>query len=253
MQDVEHPTIQIGQFAIKTEVFSGPLELLLSLIEKRKLLINDISIASVTDDYIRYVSMIEQNQFKETAQFVTLASTLLLIKSKSLLPVFSLTDEETESIEDLQYRLKEYQIFKDAGKSLENIFGNNISYERKYIQATEPFFITDKYTKVQSLNESIKEVLTRLPKKTSKPKVRVQKIISLEEMISKLRNRVEQQFKFGFTDFTENSKEKNIIVVGFLAVLEMVKQGNVMARQTSSFTEIEIEREVKTNQLPRYI
>ena len=68
-------------FAIKTEVFEGPLELLLELVEKRKLLINDISLASVTDEYMHHVSKMQEASLPNPAQFVALASTLLLIKS----------------------------------------------------------------------------------------------------------------------------------------------------------------------------
>ena len=116
MQDVEHPQSLQSIFSVKTDVFEGPMELLIELIEKRKLLINDISLASVTDEYMQRVAIMEQNPLKETTQFVVLAATLLLIKSKSLLPILDLTPEEEESIEDLQYRLKQYAIFRKAGK-----------------------------------------------------------------------------------------------------------------------------------------
>jgi segregation and condensation protein A len=80
-------------FSFKTEVFEGPLSLLIELIEKRKLLINDISLAAVTDEYMRRVAEMERSPLRETAEFIVLASTLLLIKSKSLLPILSLTEE----------------------------------------------------------------------------------------------------------------------------------------------------------------
>ena len=83
-------------FSIKTHVFEGPLELLIELCEKRKLLINDISLAEVTDEYIRRVSEMQEKSLPNTAQFIGLAATLLLIKSKSLLPVLELTKEEDE-------------------------------------------------------------------------------------------------------------------------------------------------------------
>ena len=92
-------------FAIKTEVFEGPLDLLIDLVERRKLLINDISLAAVTDEYIEHVSRMQERSLSGTAHFVQLAATLLLIKSKSLLPVLELTDEEEHAIEDLEERL----------------------------------------------------------------------------------------------------------------------------------------------------
>ena len=86
----------VEQFEVKTSAFEGPLDLLLDLVEKRKLLINDISIAEVTDEYMRQVSLMQELSLPNTAQFVALAATLLLIKSKSLLPVLELTQEEEE-------------------------------------------------------------------------------------------------------------------------------------------------------------
>ena len=79
------------KFSIKTEQFEGPLEPLIDLVEKRKLLINDISLAEVTDEYMARVSKMQERSLPNTAQFITLAATLLLIKSKSLLPVLDLT------------------------------------------------------------------------------------------------------------------------------------------------------------------
>ena len=106
--------LDVERFAVKTEVFEGPLELLIELVEKRKLLINDISLAAVTDEYMQRVSAMQERSLPGTAQFVALAATLLLIKSKSLLPVLELTEEEEASIDDLQERLRQYQIVRDA-------------------------------------------------------------------------------------------------------------------------------------------
>lgn len=250
MQDVEHPT-SVSDFAVQTEVFSGPLELLIELIEKRKLLVNDISLATVTDDYIAHVAEMERNPLKETTRFVALASTLLLIKSKSLLPVLTLTDEEEDSIEDLQERLKQYQIFRDAGKVLEASFGKNRSYKKTYAPYAEPLFVTDKFTETDALTAAITDVIKKLPKKEIKQKVRVRPVVSLDEMIDRLKHRVERQMRFGFKEFTGHSTERTTVIVGFLAVLEMVKQGNVLVKQPARFSDIQIERE--SNQVPRYI
>jgi segregation and condensation protein A len=98
MDEEASSTVIASGFSVKTPIFEGPLELLLELIEKRRLLINDISLAAVTDEYMRRVAGMEGSHLGETTQFVYVASTLLLIKSRSLLPVFELTKEEEESI-----------------------------------------------------------------------------------------------------------------------------------------------------------
>src|ERR1035437_6794426 len=98
-----------NSFKIKTEIFEGPLDLLLSLIEKRKLLINDIALSKVADDYIMYLQNQENFPMKDTADFLVIASTLLLIKSRSLLPGMEISEEEQYDINELEARLKIYK------------------------------------------------------------------------------------------------------------------------------------------------
>lgn len=241
--DEAQPQIQKQQFEIQTQVYTGPLDLLIDLIERRKLLVNDISLASVTDDYMQYVAKLEQHSLRDVADFIVLAATLLLLKSKSLLPVLELTEAEEEGIDQLEARLKYYQIYRSAGKIIESLFGKQTRYERPYVIDRSPVFLPDKYAQVDALKTAIAGVIQNLPKKVEKPKVQVKKVISLEEMIENLKTRIEQQISFKFKEFTGDSKERTIIIVGFLAVLEMVKQGGVLVRQATHFTDIEIERE----------
>lgn len=231
-------------FSIKTEVFEGPLELLLDLIEQRKLLINNISLAAVTDEYMAYIGTIAENQLPETTQFVLIASTLLLIKSRSLLPVLDLTDEEEVSITDLETRLKLYQIYRRASMMLKEIFGTRMLYKRPFQAITVPLFIPDSYTTLQSIKAAISSVLVNLPKKeTPHVQVAVQKVISLEDMMRRLEERITKQFKISFSTFAD-SREQAHVIVSFLAVLELIKQGIIMVRQEVRFADFDIEREI---------
>ncbi len=239
-----------SQFHINTEVYAGPLDLLIDLIEKRKLLINDISLASVTDDYMKYVSTLDERSLRDFADFIVLAATLLLLKSKSLLPILELTDEEEGSVEELETRLKFYQIFRNAGRIVESIFGKNILFERPYIPDRTPIFLPDRFTALEPLQLAISAVIQNLPKKVEKPKVQVRKIVSLEDMMLSLQTRIEEQFAFKFKDFAGSAAERSTVIVSFLAVLEMVKQGMILVTQSSRFTDIEIER--KGSSVPKY-
>lgn len=232
----------MASFAVQTNVFEGPLELLLQLIEKRKLLINDVSLASVADEYMRYIEAQHDHPLAETAQFVSVASTLLLIKSRSLLPVLDLTDEEEKNIDDLHERLKLYQIFRTAGADIQKQFGKNILHERIYRPNTTPVFTPDARVTQSALRDAIHELLQNLPKKIFKKDVAVQKLISLEEMMGKLHQRVVRQFKMSFADFSGGG-EKSEVIVSFLAVLELVKQGMVVAHQHARFADFDIEQE----------
>ncbi len=242
--------VEIDKFEIKTETFEGPLELLLDLVEKRKLLINDISLASVTDEYIAHVARMQELSLPNTAQFINLAATLLLIKSKSLLPVLDLTTEEEEDMGDLELRLKRYQMYRDIAKDIEAVFGHTMTHERQYVADSTPLFVTDHHTTLAGLEKAIAGVLINLPKQEIKPKVKVKKVISLEEMMDRLHTRIENQMKLTLSELLDDNTEKTHIIVGFLAVLESVKQGNILVAQAKRFDDIEIEQEKA--QLPHY-
>ncbi len=244
-------TTHIETFEIKTDAFEGPLDLLLDLVEKRKLLINDISLAEVTDEYMRQVSIMQELSLPNTAQFINLAATLLLIKSKSLLPVLTLTDEEQEDMGDLEIRLRRYQMYRDIAKDIQDQFGTVLTHERQYLPDKTPLFVTDKYTTLEGLENAIGEVLVKLPKKEMKPKVQVKKVISLEEMMDRLHTRIENQMKLTLAELVEDTTEKTHLIVGFLAVLESVKQGNILVAQARRFEDIEIE--TQRTSTPKYM
>src|ERR1041384_5079208 len=105
-------------YTVKTSVFEGPLDLLLDLVTKRKLFVNDVSLAQVTDDFIKYLEEHEEFPMGESAEFILVASTLMLIKSRSLLPMIKLTEEEEESIHELEDRLTLYAKYKDLAQGL---------------------------------------------------------------------------------------------------------------------------------------
>lgn len=241
----------LADFSIKTEVFEGPLELLLELVEKRKLLINDISLAAVTDEYMAKVGEMQEMSLPGTANFVALAATLLLIKSKSLLPVLELTEEEEHSIEELEERLRLYQIYRDAGEAIRGLFGRKMSHGRQYTPDRTPLFLPDLYCDKDAVYEAMRRVILELPIKEEKPRVQVKKVISLEEMIERLHDRIEKQLKLRFSELVAGSGEKHTLIVSFLAVLESVKQGSILVSQLGRFEDIEIEH--SRPGLPRYM
>jgi segregation and condensation protein A len=231
-------------FAIKTEVFEGPLELLIELVEKRKLLINDISLATVTDEYMQRVSQMQELSLPNTVQFVTLAATLLLIKSKSLLPILDLTEEEEGSIEDLTERLRQYQVYRDAAAPINVMFGHSMLYEAQYVPPREPLFVTDGFCVQSQLSEAMTRVLHNLPRETA-PKVRatVRPTISLEDMMTNLKNRIDRQMRTRFSDMRRAEPEHKNVIVGFLAILELFKQGDILVIQNGRFEDIHLESE----------
>lgn len=242
-------TLSPLNFSVKTKVFEGPLELLLDLVEKRKLLINDISLAVVTDDYLQQMHETKKLSLSNVTQFVSLASTLLLVKSKSLLPVLELTEEEEVSIADLESRLKKYQIFRDAGQIIQEQFGKKILYQSQFSNNKTPVFSPDEYCSVENLHEIMFSSLQNLPAIKPKTKAQIKTVISLEEMIKNLERRISQNSTLRFSEL-KNHNDRKTTIVGFLAILELFRQGNLIITQVKQFSEIEIE--VETTQTPTY-
>ena len=232
------------KYAVKTEVFEGPLELLIELVEKRKLLINDISLAEVTNEYMHQVSYMQELSLPGTAQFVALAATLLLIKSKSLLPILELTDDEEASIEDLEARLKQYQLYRDAAVPLTAAFGATTLFEAQYAPPRESLFLPDVFCSQAELQTALGRVLDALPiEKGPKAKATVKPTISLEDMMTNLQNRIQKQMKLRFSELRRSEPEHKNVIVGFLAILELFKQGDILIVQEHRFADIHLERD----------
>ncbi len=228
-------------FTVKQEHFEGPLDLLLDLIEKRKLFVNDVSLAKVADDYIAYVRNLSDFPVADSAQFILVASTLLLIKSKSLLPTLDLTTEEQASIDDLERRLKIYEKMRDISQKIKPLFGQNVMFSRGE-RKLDPVFTPDADMTVPNFLAAARRVLQSLPKKEFLPKVIVDKVISLEEMIGNLTERITSSLKMSFKDFSGAGKvEKVNVIVSFLAMLELVKQGVINVTQDNHFEDINME------------
>lgn len=238
-------------FQIKTPVFEGPLDLLLSLVEKKKLFINDISLAQVTDDFIHHIENFENLPMGESAQFILIASTLLLIKSKSLLPVLTLTEEEEQGIHDLETRLKIYQRIKDGSVYVKKMFGESILFFTENPQPTPIVFSPHESMNLLSLTQTLKDIIKSLPKKETTPKAVLRQVISLETMIDNLSQRITQSLRMKFSDFSSGHKHEKVnVIVSFLAMLELVKQGVIHATQDDHKGDIHME----TQQIgvPRY-
>jgi len=245
--------METESFQIKTAGFEGPFGLLLNLVEKRKLFINDVSLSAVTEDYLNYMNKLGGLSAqaglhpKEISSFILVASTLLLIKSKSLLPGLDLTSEEEGDIKSLEERLRLYEQFIKLSGNIRNNFGRKIIFaplERKNnLRAwshTTLVFLPDEQITKESMMTFAQDVLHAMPKKILMPEAEVRKVISIEEMIDKLTERIKKALTMNFKDFNglsapgdmpANREEKIVVIVGFLAMLEMVRQGIINAIQ----------------------
>lgn len=238
-------------FKIKTEIFEGPLELLLNLIEKRKLFINDIALSKVTDDFIAYVKNFENFPIADSANFILIASTLLLIKSKSLLPTLDLTEEEQASIEDLEARLRIYARMKELSVHVKDRFGKNVLFAKENNKIEVKVFSPHAKMTLPNLVAAMMDVIKNFPKKEILPKAIVRKVVSLEDMICHLTKRITSSLRMSFREFANVNKEEKVnVIISFLAMLELVKQGVINVMQEQKFDDIKME----TNEVgvPKY-
>lgn len=249
---------EISEYKVKTGSFEGPLELLLSLIESKKLFVNEISLAEVTNEYIAHIKSLQNSSNSENREgennkhihdvsyFIVIAATLILIKSKSLLPNLELTDEEEGKIEDLEMRLKLYQIIKNASIDIKNNFGTQIIFSAPERKWDNVIFSPDPIITVETLSSVMDDVLAHIPKKLAPlPEVEVKTVINIEEMIDRLTERIQKSLNTSFRDFTKannaggNEREAKVnVIVSFLAMLELVREGIIDVIQNSNFEDI---------------
>lgn len=237
-------------YNIKTANFEGPFGLLLSLVEQRKLFINEISLAQVTEDYLNYVNSLGNLTPAEISSFLVVAATLILIKSKSLLPNLNLTDEEEGDIKNLEDRLKLYEFYTHLAGQMKINFGKRIIFqaEERKLRAwghENLVFLPDEQITCESMMTFAQNALGRMPKKVFLPEVEVRKVISIEEMIDKLTDRIQDSLKMNFKDFAGQAvtkEERVVVIVGFLAMLELIRNGILSAVQENNFEDIIIEK-----------
>lgn len=230
-------------FKLKIADFEGPIEVLLRLVEEKKLHISQVALASVTDDFIAHLEKLENSDKTQMANFIFVASTLMLIKSISLLPELKITEEEKGSIEDLENRLKVYARMKELSENIKKMYGRRIIFTRQTSRELVPVFSPSQDLNLNNLREAINRVLANLPKLAEKlPQAIVQKVISLEEVIENLATRVQSALKTSFRDFVRDKKEKVNVIVSFLGMLELVKRGIVLVEQDEHFSDISIQQ-----------
>lgn len=237
-------------YEIKTDAYEGPLSLVLDLIEARKLLVNDLALAQVTDDFVGHVRSQETFPVEDVTEFIAIAATLILVKSKSLLPDLCLTAEESADVEDLKRRLEAYAKVREAATELARLYGRAPMFPAGE-RAPEVFFAPSKDLSAENLAEALARVLAAREAVEKLPEHKVRPMVTIEEMMERLATRVQTAMNLSFKEFAGGAKEKVEVIVSFLALLELVKQGAVAAEQWEHFGDIRISHTAPTN-TPRY-
>lgn len=238
----EKPDGSFGAFrSFRLNKFEGPLDLLLFLIKKNEINIYDIPIAQITEQYINYLAMVTELDLEEISDFQAMAATLLLIKSRMLLPFESSGDEDDEDPrQELVERLIEYQKFKKLSTLMEEKEREaEWVIERKRLQHTLPFDDEDLWKRVDVWD--LLKIFTELaPGLTQERIIDLYEEVSVNEKIALLYEILEERKECRFTDLVVRAGSIPDFVCAFLALLEVVKQRMVLVLQNRMFGDIVI-------------
>lgn len=236
---------------VKLEAFEGPLDLLLHLIEKNKVNIYDIPILEITNQYMEYIQEMERSTSMESmSEFLVMAATLLKIKSRMLLPKEE-KEEEEDPREELVQRLVEYKMcryaageLKDMSVDAEKVFykPETIPKEiREYEEPIRPLEIVGDVT-LEKLNQVFQMVMRRKKDREDPVRSRFGKIekekYKVEDRMRDIRRQIQGLRRINFRTLLDIQPTKEMVIVTFLAVLELMKVGQVTVSQESNFGEI---------------
>lgn len=220
-------------YKVKLENFEGPLDLLLFFIKRDELNIYDIPINYITKEFLQYIHYIQKLDLEVAGEFIYMASYLLSIKAKMLLPK---TEQENEVEEDdpraeLVRRLLEYKRFKEMATDLDDLaLQQSRHFPRRFIDADlklvdqnndQEVGVTLKDITLFDLMMVYKTALANAPKKTYHHVTKIS--VTIDEQIGFVRQWLITKEKFAFTDMLETIEEKIVVVVTFLAILELTK------------------------------
>ncbi len=242
---------------VKLNVFEGPLDLLLHLIEKNKVNIYDIPIVTITEQYLEYINNMEEEDLDVMSEFLVMAAHLIKIKSKMLLPRVEENEEEEEDPRDeLVKRLLEYKMYKYAANELKDleITGSKSFYKspsipsevKNYHQEIDPYdMISEMDINLEKLNEIFKSVMRKQVDKVDPIRSKFKNIekeeISLEAKMIEVREQVRGLEGINFRTLLEMQASRMNIIITFLAVLELMKVSAITIRQDELFGDIVID------------
>ncbi|OGH60175.1 MAG: hypothetical protein A2725_04695 [Candidatus Magasanikbacteria bacterium RIFCSPHIGHO2_01_FULL_33_34] len=225
---------------VQLEKFSGPLDLLLSLISDKQMSISEISLAEITEQYLQYLDKLEENKEEELADFLLVGTRLLYIKSRLLLPQFNQEEEDGQSLED---QLRLYKIFVEASRKIDKLWidGKQSVFRIEAPRQSEEFVAPTNLDK-NTMYDNMVKLIRRLQPLKSLPETSIDRAISLKERLDKIRLILEKNKSVNFFELLDNSNNRTEIIINFLALLELVKQKTVILKQDSAFSDIAITR-----------
>jgi segregation and condensation protein A len=237
---------------VKLEVFEGPLDLLLHLIDKNKVDIYDIPIVEITNQYMEYIEAMQEKDLNIVSEFLLMAATLLDIKCRMLLPAEVNEDGEEEDpraelVEQLiQYKMYKYMSYELKDRQMDGallMFKDATVPEevKAYEEPVDLDALLDGLT-LAKLNSIFKDMMKKQQDKIDPVHSTFGKIekeeVTVEDKLEYLNKYITSHKKFSFRDLLQKQKSKTQLVVTFLAILEMMKMGTILVEQENTFDDI---------------
>ena len=231
-------------FALDLPKFQGPLELLLHLIERRELDITEVSLVAVTEQYLAHVREGERIDLGALASFIAMGARLLLLKSRALLPRDPEDEDEGDESDPqaLLEALAEYRRYRQAAEHLRDLETEHRTGYRREAAPPElplPSGLDDVTT--DQLYALFREVLERLPEEEPQTEVEREAVV-LRDRVSLLTERLERERTIPFRELIGAATSRVMVIVDFLAVLELIRRRYLEARQDEAFGEITLAR-----------
>ncbi len=244
-------TLQTSKYAIKIENFEGPLDLLCHLIDKNKLDIYEIKISEIADQYIEYINKMEEMNLEVTSEFLIMASTLLLIKSKGLLPKQE-EDEEEITEEQLIQRIIDYKKYKEITKVLKQ---NYEEYSRRIFKNQETIQLPKQKLEKEYSKDIIPQIYSEIIERNKNrlnqnadniKKIAITDTFTVASKVKEMFRELLKRPKFIFNKMYTLSKcNKNEVVTAFSGLLELTRRDKVNATQEELFGDILVEKKQK--------
>ena len=246
------------ELTVKLQVFEGPLDLLLYLLEKNKVNIYDIPIVEITEQYMEYIREMKRQDLEVLSEFLVMAATLIDIKSRMLLPSNPDSEEEEEDPRaELVQQLLEYKMYKCMAYELKDrqMDAGRVMYKKptipeEVLEYQEPLNVEELVSDVTlaKLNEIFKSIMRKQQDKIDPLRSKFGKIekeeVSLEEKTEYLENYATTHKHFSFRSLLEAQSSKVEVIVTFLAILELMKTGKILISQEHIFDDIQIDSKI---------
>lgn len=239
-------TLETNKYALKLENFEGPLDLLCHLIDKNKMDIYDVKLSDITDQYMEYINEMERQNLDITSEFLVIASTLVYLKSKELLPK-EVEDEEELTEEELIRRIIEYKKYKEIAKSFRIMLQeNNKRFYRIPMTIELPKQKLEKNYSSDKLYENYQKILEKVKNKINKNAENIEKIAitdtyTVTSKVKEIFRALSKKPKVVFNKlFSIKTKPKAEVVTAFTGLLELTRRSKVTAIQEELFGDIVI-------------